>query len=116
MNELINTELELRRNQGKLGYSLIVGSITTVIIIGTLPFLTTFSDVNIKWVNIIMSEDYIRLIVTLCIPLIIGLITGIILIKSSVKNFANSYFKELEWTLRLEEEKEQTISTDNEKH
>lgn len=109
MNELINTELELRKKQGNLGNSLIGGTITSVIIIGALPLLSTLPDDNIKWITIIMSESYIRLIVILCIPLIIGLIAGIILIKSSVKSIAESYCKEIEWLCR-EEENEQNTS------
>lgn len=116
MNELINTELELRKAQGSIGAKLIVYTVLAVIIIGALPLISTFFDENAKLTTTIMSESYIQLIVILSIPLIIGLTAGIILIKSSVKNFANSYFKELEWTWRLEEEKEQNISTDNEKH
>ncbi len=91
MNELISTEVELRRKQGEFGQSLIVGTITTVIIVGALPFLTTLEDNNIKWANIVVSESYIRLIVILSIPLLIGLTAGIILIKSSVKKIAESY-------------------------
>lgn len=109
MNELINTELELRKKQGYLGHSLIVGTIISVIAIGALPLLSTFPDENTKWVSIIMSESYMHLIVILCIPLIIGLTAGIILIKSSVKKIAESYYKEIEWLCR-EEEKEQNIS------
>lgn len=96
MKELINTELELRKNQGRLGYSLIVGTITTVIIIGLIPLISTLPAHNIKWIEIILSERYMRLIVVLLMPLIIGLTAGIILIKSSVKNIAESYYKEIE--------------------
>lgn len=110
MNELINTELELRKNQGKLGNSLIVGTITVVIIIGALPLISTLPDNNLRWVDIIMSESYMRLIIILLIPLIVGLTAGIILIKSSVKNIAESYYKEIEYIVRTEYENEQNVS------
>lgn len=91
MNELINTECELRTSQSNLGSLLITATVVGVILIGAMPLISTMNDENVKWANIIMSESYIRLIVILSIPLLIGLTAGIILIKSSVKKIAESY-------------------------
>ena len=91
MNELINTECELRKSQSTLGSTLITATGVGVILIGAIPLLSTMLDENVKWANIVMSESYIRLIVILSIPLLIGLTAGIILIKSSVKKIAESY-------------------------
>lgn len=118
MNELINTELELRKAEGRIGAKLIVGTITAVIIIGGLPLAYTLLDKNAELTNTLTSDSYLRLIVILSIPLIICLTAGIILIKSSVRKIAESYYKELEYICRMEEEIEQNISADseNEKH
>lgn len=83
---LFKQEIELRKKQGELGYNFIIWTIMAVIIIGALPLVTTLNDEETKWIDIIMSERYIRLIVILCIPLTVGLTAGIILIKSSIKH------------------------------
>ncbi len=91
MNELIKTECELRTSQSNLGGTLITATVVGVILIGAMPLISTMNDENVKWANIIMSESYIRLIVILSIPLLIGLTAGIILIKSSVNKTVASY-------------------------
>lgn len=110
-NPLIDTELALRKKQGELGYTIIIITFIAIIIIGALPLLSSLEDKNTSWSAIIMSDRYINLIVILCIPLFIGLTAGIILIKSSVKNIAQSFYKELEILLQMEIENEKNNST-----
>lgn len=94
--KLITTECELRSQQGKLGENIIWGTCIVCILVGLLPLFSgaLFNDKapDGTAANIVLSENYARLIGILSIPFIIGLTSGIILIKSSIKHIANSYF------------------------
>lgn len=94
--KLITTECELRSQQGKLGETIIWGTCIVCILVGLLPLfsgaLINEEAPNGTAANIVLSENYVRLIGILSIPFIIGLTSGIILIKSSIKHIGNSYF------------------------
>ena len=94
--KLITTECELRSQQGKLGEGIIWGTCIVCILVGILPIfsgaLVNSEAPDGPAAKIVLSENYARLISILSIPFIIGLTSGIILIKSSIKHIANSYF------------------------
>lgn len=94
--EIVHTETYLRRRQSTLGYSVITG---TIIVCLSIVLFVLFSGGIFNeqapegtTVQLILSEQFLKLIVILSIPFIIGLTAGIILIKASVKHIAGSYF------------------------
>lgn len=93
--KLITTECELRSKQAKLGESLIWCTSIVCVLVGILPLFSGAlinSSPEGTAANIILSENYSRLIIFLSVPFIIGITAGIILIKSSIKHLAKSYF------------------------
>ena len=95
-DRLIDAECRLREQQGNLGVSLIWGTCIVCILVGLLPIVSggMFNEQapNGTSAQIVLSETYLKLIISMSIPFIIGLTAGIILIKSSVKHIAKSYF------------------------
>lgn len=94
--ELVSTETNLRRLQSKCGYSIIIG--TAVVCLG-IVLLVLFSGSVFNdqapagaTAQIILSQQFVKLIVVLSIPILISLIGGIILIKASVKTITGSYW------------------------
>lgn len=95
--KLLTTECDLRNKQSSIGESLIWATCIICIITGLLPLASggMFNNSAPEGATsqIILSENYTRLIAFLSIPFITGLTAGIILIKSSVKHTAKSYFE-----------------------
>lgn len=94
--KLVTTECEFRSKQSKLGENIIWGSCIIFILLCVLPLFSggMLNEETPKgtMANIILSENYSRLILFLSVPFIAGMTAGIILIKSSVKHIAKSYF------------------------
>lgn len=94
--KLIDTEIKLRTQQAELGVNLIWATCIICILVGFLPIASG------AWFNneapegtsaqIVLSETYYRLVLCLSFPFVIGLTAGIILVKSSVKHTAKSFF------------------------
>lgn len=95
LEELITTEVSLKNQQLKLGR--VVITYTTVVCLGVVLLailsggLFNHNAPNGATAQIILSEQFAKLIVILTIPFTIGLTAGIILIKASVKHIAKSY-------------------------
>lgn len=95
--KIVTTECTLREKQAKLGESLIWSTCIVCIGVGLLVlasggmFNNQAPDGTTS--QIILSDQFIHLIITLSIPFFIGLTAGIILIKSSIKSVAKSYFE-----------------------
>lgn len=91
-DRLIDAECRLRERQSNLGVSLIQGTCIVCILIGILPIVSGgMFNGQATCAQIVLSEPYLKLIISMSIPFIIGLTAGIILIKSSVKHIAKSY-------------------------
>ena len=109
--KLIKTECELRSQQGKIGITVIWGTCILCILVGILPLISggmfNESAPNGTTANIVLSDNYSKLIISLSIPFIIGLTAGIILIKSSIKHIAKSYFATPVEDVEEEEEEEE---------
>lgn len=96
-DKLINTECELRKRQSEIGNALIYGSCIVCILVGILPIASAGLNEDTPpgtTAQIVLSDSYLQLIVYMSIPFLIGLTAGIILLKSSVKHVAKSYFEE----------------------
>lgn len=95
--KLIETECKLREQQSELGVTLIWGTCVICILVGLLPIMSGgfFNNAAPEGTTaqIVLSDNYAKLIIVLGIVFAIGLTAGIILIKSSVKNVAKSYFE-----------------------
>lgn len=95
-DKLINTECELRCKQASIGERIIWGTCIFCGILALFPViiggLFNYSAPDGTTAQIILSDNFTRLIIFLCIPLVIGLTAGIILVKTSVKSVAQSYF------------------------
>lgn len=96
-NKLIDTECQLRKQQGEFGVTLIWGTCIICILVGLLPICSgaIFNNAAPEGTaaQIVLSQSYQHLIIFMSVPFIVGLTAGIVLIKSSVKHIAKSYFE-----------------------
>lgn len=95
LEELIEAEVFLKKRQSELGYTVI--TVTCVVCVG-LGLLVIMSGGMFNehapegtTAQIILSEQFAKLIAILSVPFTVGMTAGIILVKSSVKNVTRSY-------------------------
>lgn len=88
--KLIDSECQLRQDQSVFGKMLFSFSSLVFLAILILPFIFTIYDNDVKWIDILLSDNYLKLILISFIPYMICLIVSIILMKSSVKKIAES--------------------------
>lgn len=91
--KLIDTECSLRCDQRDFGQMLFCFSSMVFIAILFLPFIFTIKEENVKWIDILFSDKYLKLMLIASIPYMICLVASIILMKSSVKKIAESASK-----------------------
>lgn len=95
LEELVSTEVFLKKQQVELGRLVIICTIAVCFGIALLAIISGglfYENAPAgSTARIILSEQFAKLIVMLSIPFIIGLTAGIILIKTSVKHIIKSY-------------------------
>lgn len=95
--KLIDTEISLRKYQSDLGFRIIVitGIGCMAVIFITLASGGMFSEKAPAGATakLLLSEQFARLVMVLATIMAVALAAGIILMKSSVKHIAKSYFE-----------------------